>query len=221
MADEKKYGAGVPSVIIVNPDYAYYHEPDRKEDPEMEYPKSENGQLELCTTVAQSAKSQGVNAVVLSPFMMDSLDTDSFSDYALLNEWFYERVQYGTNSYATNLANKAAIDSLIVRYGTPYVMFTNVEASYLKRIQHPVWFAVSCVAVFPVIYGFIPRHEFVYDAVVLDLRNGEVVQMEDKTYKNGKEEEHNSTFYKDFFAKLKRPVKPAEKKPLAPQGLRD
>jgi hypothetical protein len=220
-ADEKKYGAGVSKVIMVNPDYSYYHEPDRKEDPEMEYTKSEEGQVDLCAAIDQVATSQGVNAIMLSPFTMDSLDTDSFSDYALLNEWFYERVQYGTNNYATNVANKAAIDSLITRYGTPYVMFTNVEASYLKRIQHPVWFAVSCVAVLPVIYGFIPRREFVYDAVVLDLRTGQVVQMEDQEYKRGHEEEHFATFYKEFFAKLKRPVKPADPKPVAPEGLRD
>jgi Zn-dependent protease with chaperone function len=220
-ADEKKYGAGVSKVIMVNPDYSYYHEPDRKDDPEMEYTQSETGQVQMCAKLDQTATAAGVDAVVLSPFMMDSLDTDSFSDYALLNEWFYERVQYGTNNYATNVANKAAIDSLIVRYGTPYVMFTNVEAYYLKRIQHPVWFAVSCVAVLPAIYGFIPRREFVYDAVVLDLRTGEVVQMEDKEYKRGKEDEHFQTFYKEFFAKLKRPVKPADAKPTRPEGLRD
>ncbi len=221
IADEKKYGAGVKKVIVVNPDYTYNHEPDRKEDPEMEYPKSESGQVDLCTIVDQTAQSEGVDAIVLSPFLMDSLDTDTFSDYALLNEWFYERVQYGTNPYAMNVANKAAIDSLIVRYGTPYVMFTNVEASYLKRIQHPVWFAISCVFVVPVVYGFIPREEFVYDAVVLDLRTGEVVQMEDKTNKRGKEQEHSVTFYKNFFNKLKKPVKPADPKPVAPEGLRD
>lgn len=220
-ADEKKYGAGVNKVLVVNPDYSYYHEPERKEDPEMEYPKSEEGQLDLCTIVDQSAQSAGVDAIVLSPFLMDSLDTDTFADYAVLNEWFYERIQYGNNNYATNVANKAAIDSLIVKYGTPYVMFTNVEASYLKRIQHPVWFAVSCVAVLPVVYAFIPRHEFVYDAVVLDLRTGQVVQMEDETYKRGKEKEHTHTFFKDFFGKLKRPVKPADPKPVAPAGLRD
>jgi Zn-dependent protease with chaperone function len=221
LADEKKYGAGVNKVMIVNPDYTYYHEPDRKKDPEMEYQKSEAGQVELCTVVSQAAKSEGVDAIVLSPFLMDSLDTDTFSDYALLNEWFYERVQYGTNAYATNLSNKAAIDSLIVRYGTPYVMFTNVEASYLKRIQHPVWFAISCVAVLPAIYGFIPREEFVYDAVVLDLRTGKVVQMDDDSKKRGKEKEHSTTFYKNFFGKLKRPVKPADPKPVPPAGLRD
>jgi hypothetical protein len=152
---------------------------------------------------------------------MDSLDTDTFSDYALLNEWFYERVQYGNSNYATNVGNKAAIDSLIVRYGTPYVMFTNVEAAYLKRIQRPVLFGITCLAVFPAIYGFIPRHSFYYDAVVLDLRTGEVVQMEDKKWKRGKEKEHTNTFFKDFFAKLKRPVKPADPKPVAPAGLRD
>lgn len=220
-ADEAKYGAGVNKVLLVNPDYSYYHEPDRKDDPKMEYTKSESGQVSMCRQLDQVAASQGVNAVVLSPFTMDSLDTDTFSDYALLNEWFYERVQYGTNNYATNVSNKAAIDSLIVRYGTPYVMFTNVEASYLKRIQHPVWFAVSCVAVLPAIYGFIPRREFVYDAVVLDLRTGKVVQMEYTSYKRGKEHEHFNTFYKDFFGRLKRPVKPADPKPTKPAGLRD
>lgn len=221
LADEKKYGAGVSKVIVVNPDYSYYHEPDRKEDPEQEYPKSEQGQLQLCTIVDQSAQSEGVNAIVLSPFLMDSLDGDTFSDYAMLNEWFYERMQYGSNAYATNLGNKAEIDSLIARYGTPYVMFTNVEASYLKRIQHPVWFAISCIAVAPIVYGFIPRHLFYYDAVVLDLRTGEVVQMEDKKHKRGKEKEHTHAFYKSFFNKLKRPVKPVEQKPVAPAGLRD
>lgn len=220
-ADEKKYGSGVNKVMVVNPDYSYYHEPDRKEDPEMEFPKSEAGQLNLCQVVDQTAQSEGVDAIILSPFLMDSLDTDTFSDYALLNEWFYERVQYGTNPYATNVSNKAAIDSLIVRYGTPYVMFTNVEASYLKRIQHPVWFAVSCLFVVPVVYGFIPRREFIYDAVVLDLRTGEVVQMDDETRRHGKETEHTQVFYKKFFNKLKRPVKPEDPKPVAPAGLRD
>lgn len=220
-ADEKKYGAGVSKVIVVNPDYTYNHEPDRKEDPEMEYPKSEQGQIDLCSQVDQSAASAGVDAIVLSPFMMDSMDTDSFADYALLNEWFYERLEYGSNKYATNVANKEAIDSLIVRYGTPYVMFTNVEASYLKRIQRPVLFAVSCLTIVPIVYACIPRHEFTYDAVVLDMRTGEVVQMEDETYKKGKEKEHTSKFFKEFFEKLKRPVKPAEKGPEAPGGLRD
>jgi len=221
LADEKKYGAGVSKVIVVNPDYSYYHEPDRKDDPEQEYPKSEQGQLQLCTIVDQAAQSEGVNAIVLSPFLMDSLDGDTFSDYAMLNEWFFERMQYGTSAYATNLGNKAEIDSLIARYGTPYVMFTNVEASYLKRVQHPVWFAISCVAVVPIIYAFIPRHVFYYDAVVLDLRTGEVVQMEDKKKKRGKEKEHTHAFYKAFFNKLKRPLRPAEQKPVAPAGLRD
>lgn len=217
-ADEVKYGSGVNKVMIVNPDYSYYHEPDRKEDPEMEYQHSEQGQIELCSTVQQAAQSSGVNAVVLSPFLMDSLDCDTFADYALLNEWFFERLQYGNSNYATNVANKSAIDSLIQRYGTPYVMFTNVEASYLKRIQHPVWFAISCVAVLPVAYAFIPRREYAYDAVVLDLRTGKVVQMESEDYKHGKEKEHTHKFFKDFFQKLKRPVKPT---PKAPEGLRD
>lgn len=221
LADEKKYGAGINKVIVVNPDYTYNHEPDRKEDPEQEYPKSETGQMQLCSTVEETAKSEGVNAIVLSPFLMDSLDGDTFSDYAMLNEWFYERMEYGTNNYVTNLANKAEIDSLIARYGTPYLMLTNVEASYLKRVQHPVWFAISCVAIVPIVYAFIPRHKFIYDAVVLDLRTGAVVQMEDKKLKRGKEKEHTSTFFKSFFNKLKRPLKPVESKPVAPAGLRD
>ncbi len=220
-ADEKKYGAGVKKIIVINPEYSYYHEPDRKEDPEQEYPKSEQGQIDLCTIVDQSAQAEGVDAIMLSPFSMDSLDTDTFSDYALLNEWFFERLQYGTSNYVTNLSNKAAIDSLIVRYGTPYVMFTGVEAAYLKRVQHPVWFGITCLAVIPVVYAFIPRREFLYDAVVLDLRTGKVVQMEDKKIKRGKEVEHTSGFYKNFFAKLKRPVKPADPIPVPPAGLRD
>lgn len=219
--EEKKYGAGVNSVIVVNPEYEYYHEPKRREQEKMEYSKSEQGQLNLCTEVDNAAAQEGVNAVVLSPFMMDSLDTDSFADYALLNEWFYERAQYGSNKYATNLSNKAEIDSLIKRYGTPYVMFTGVEAAYLKRVQRPVLFAITCIAVIPVVYAFIPRREFRYDAIVMDLRTGEVVQNESEKEKRGKEAEHTSDFFREFFKKLKKPVKPADPKPVAPAGLRD
>jgi len=219
--DNKKYGAGVNSVIVVNPEYEYYHEPERKERPVMQYGKSEQGQINLCTDISQAANQEGVKTVVLSPFKMDSMDTDSFADYALLNEWFYERAQYGSNKYATNLSNKAEIDSLIKRYGTPFVMFTGVEASYLKRVQRPVLYAITCVAVLPVIYAFIPRREFYYDAVVLDLRTGEVVQTESEKEKRGKEKEHTSDFFREFFNKLKKPVKPADPKPVAPAGLRD
>jgi hypothetical protein len=219
--DEKKYGAGVNSVIVVNPEYEYYHEPKRKESEKMEYSKSEQGQLNLCNEVDKAAAQEGVNAVVLSPFMMDSMDTDSFADYALLNEWFYERAQYGSNKYATNLSNKAEIDSLIKRYGTPYVMFTGVEAAYLKRVQRPVLYAITCIAVVPIVYAFIPRREFRYDAVVMDLRTGEVVQNESEKEKRGKEAEHTSDFFREFFNKLKKPVKPADPKPVAPAGLRD
>jgi hypothetical protein len=219
--DNKKYGAGVNSVIVVNPEYEYYHEPERKERPVMQYGKSEQGQINLCSDISQAANQEGVKTVVLSPFKMDSLDTDSFADYALLNEWFYERAQYGSSKYATNLSNKAEIDSLIKRYGTPYVMFTGVEASYLKRVQRPVLYAITCVAVLPVIYAFIPRREFYYDAVVLDLRTGEVVQTESEKEKRGKETDHTADFFKEFFNKLKKPVKPADPKPVAPAGLRD
>ena len=210
-AEEKEnenYGLGIQKVIVVSPDYEMYRQLDRKEQSEQDYTVSENGQSNLGTTVKKEATAAGMDCVMLSAFSMDSLDGDAFSDLAILNEWFYERMQHGSGGYATTMNNQAQVDSIIAKYGTRYVMFTGVEAEYKKKIQHPFWFGVSCLAVVPAIRAFIPRNYVTYDAAVLDLKTGEVISIKHEFRKKGKEWENTSSFYNRLFTKMHKTKKP-------------
>ena len=69
-------------------------------------------------------------------------------------------------------------------------MFTIVESETLKKIQHPFWFAVTCVAVIPAIRVFIPRHSTSYDNVIFDLKTGKVISIDHVRKKKGKEWEN-------------------------------
>jgi Zn-dependent protease with chaperone function len=207
-ADEATYGMGIGKVIVVNPDYEKYAQKDRRDDPDQDYTLSEEGQANLGAVINTQAKNAGVECVMLNPFMMDSLDGDTFADLAILNEWFYERLQHGSKDYVTTMNDQAQIDSVIRKYGTRYVMFTMVESDTYKKIQRPFWFAVSCIAVIPAVRAFIPRQTVSYDNVVLDLKTGKVVSIDHQRKKKGKENENTNAFYKKLFEKMHRPKKP-------------
>jgi hypothetical protein len=213
--ENANYGAGIQKIIVVGPDYEYYQQEKRKQQSEQNYMASEQGQKNLGTTIKSEAATAGVECVMLSPFAMDSLDGDSFADLAVLNEWFYERIQHGTGGYTTTMNNQAQVDSVIAKYGTRYVMFTGVEVEYRKKIQRPFWFGVSCLAVVPVIRAFIPRNNMSYDAVVLDLKTGEVISIRHSTKLKGKEAANTQEFYKNLFDKMHKMKKPkADGKPV-------
>jgi Zn-dependent protease with chaperone function len=202
------YGFGIQKIIVVSPDYERYTQLVRKQQSEQDYMTSEQGQKSLGTTIKTEAAAAGVDCVLLSAFSMDSLDGDAFGDLAMLNEWFYERIQHGSGGYAKTMNNQAQIDSIIAKYGTRYVMFTGVEVEYRKRIQRPFWFGVSCLAVVPVIRAFIPRNNMSYDACVLDLKTGEVITIRHTTKLKGKEAENTQEFYKRLFDKMHKVKKP-------------
>jgi Zn-dependent protease with chaperone function len=207
-AEEANYGSGIQKIIVASPDYEEYEQLKRGEESEQNYTKSEQGQKDLSATISTEAKNAGVDCIMMSPFRMDSLAGDTFSDLAALNEWFYERIQHGTGGFATTINNQAQIDSIIQHYGTRYVMFTILETEYKKKIQHPFWFGVSCLVVVPAVRAFIPQHYYTYDIAVLDLKTGEVISTEHVRKKKGKEAEANTAVYKKVFGKLKLPKKP-------------
>lgn len=206
--DALAYGYGVSKVIVVGPDYEYYRQLERRGDPEQDYTASEDGQQQLSNVIVSEATAAGVECVLLSPFAMDSLDGDTFADLALLNQWFFERVQHGSHNYASTVHNQAEIDSIINRYGTRYVMFTMVESAKYRKIQRPVLYALSCIAVVPVVRAFIPRNTMSYDAAVLDLKTGEVIATDHERKRKGKEVDNTPAFYKEIFQKMKRPKRP-------------
>ncbi len=213
--ENENYGFGIQKVIVVSPDYEMYNQLKRKQQSEQDFTISEKGQQNLGTTIKTQAAATGLDLVMLSAFGMDSLDGDTFSDLAILNEWFYERMQHGSGGFATTLNNQPQVDSIITKYGTRYVMFTGVETEYRKKIQHPFWFGVTCLAIVPAIRGFIPRNNMTYDVAVLDLKTGEVITV-DHAFKNrGKESENTSSFYSKLFVKMHKIKKPkADGKPV-------
>jgi Zn-dependent protease with chaperone function len=206
--EDESYGMGIQKVIVVSPDYELYRQLNRNEQSEQNYTESETGQTNLGNTIKKEATAAGLDCVMLSPFAMDSLDGDAYTDLATLNEWFYERMQHGSGGYATTMNNQAQVDSLIAKYGTRYVMFTGVETEYKKKIQHPFLFGISCVAVVPVIRAFIPRNYMTYDAAVLDLKTGEVVSIRHEFMRKGKESENTEKFYNKLFSKMHKEKKP-------------
>ncbi|HET6992138.1 MAG TPA: hypothetical protein VFJ43_12475, partial [Bacteroidia bacterium] len=206
--EDAQYGLGIQKIIVVSPDYEEYDQLKRHEESEQNYAKSEQGQNNLSSAISLEAKNAGVDCIMMSPFKMDSLAGDTFTDLAALNEWFYERMQHGSGGYATTINNQSQVDSIIRRYGTRYVMFTMLETEYRKKIQNPVWFGISCIAVFPVIKAFIPSHYYTYDIAVLDLKTGEVISVEHIRKKKGKEIEATSSVYKKLFGKMHLPKKP-------------
>lgn len=213
-AEEKKaaeYGYGITKVIIAGPDYSEFRQLKRKEDAEQDFAASEDGQARMTADLRRYAGEAGVSAVVLNPFTMDSLSGDTFADLALINEWFYEKMGHGSHGFARNVCNQAEIDSLIKKYGTQYVMFTSVEVNYLKRIQHPFWFGVSCLAVVPAVRAFIPRNRMYYDYAIVDLKTGKVVDVENKRVAKGKSKSNTDDFYRKLFSKMKKPKAPEDK----------
>ncbi|MDQ3109413.1 MAG: M48 family metallopeptidase [Bacteroidota bacterium] len=213
--ENESYGEGIQKIIVVGPDYEMYQQLERKQQSEQNFMISETGQENLGNTIKAEATGVGMDCILLSAFSMDSLDGDSYADLATLNEWFYERIQHGSGGYATTMNNQAQVDSLIAKYGTRYVMFTGVQVEYRKRIQHPFWFGVSCLVVVPVIRAFIPRNNMSYDAVVMDLKTGEVISLNHRTFLKGKEAENTSEFYKNLFDKMHKVKKPkADGKPV-------
>lgn len=206
--EEEKYGFGISKILVVSPDYEKYVQLERGKETEQNFAASEEGQKTIGNLVYNEGKNAGVDCIVMNPFKMDSLAGDTFSDLATLNEWFYERLQHGSGGFATTINNQAQIDSIISKYGTPYVMFTLVESEYRKKIQHPFWFGVSCMLVVPAIRAFIPRHSTTIDVAILDLKTGEVIVVEHMRKTTGKEIDNTTEYYKNLFEKMSHRKKP-------------
>lgn len=204
---EENSGYGIDRIIVVGPDFEEYRQLDRNEDPDQDYTASEEGQIRMSSVISTEAKNAGVEAIVLNPMTMDSTSDDAFSDMATLNEWFFEKMQHGSHDFAWTVNNQAQADSIMKKYHTRYVMFTTVETNYFKKIQHPFWFGVSCIAVVPAIRAFIPRHKYYYDSAILDLKTGEVIEVRHEKVKRGKEKDTTQAFYKKVFSKMKKPVR--------------
>lgn len=208
----KSYGYGITKLIISGPDFSEYNQLKRKEEPEQDYAASEIGQTGMTHLLKTEANKSGVQTIVLNPFTMDSLAGDTFADLALINEWFFEKMGHGSHDYALNVSNQTQIDSLIKKYGTQYVMLTTMEVYHYKKIQHPFWFGVSCLAVVPAIRAFIPRNQMYFDVAVVDIKTGEVILTDHQKVKKGKTPEVSSEFYKKLFDKMNKPKPPVEKK---------
>lgn len=204
--DEANSGYGINRILIVGPGFEEYRQNDRNEDPDQDYAASEVGSSRLSTVIKTEAQNAGVEAIVLNPFAMDSLASDSFADIATLNEWFFEKMQHGSHGYAWTVNNQSETDSIMKKYNTRYVMFTTVETNYYKKIQHPFWFGVSCIAVVPAIRAFIPRNRYYYDSAILDLKTGKVIEVRHEKIKHGKEKDKTSAFFKEVFQKMKKPA---------------
>ncbi|MBI3509338.1 MAG: M48 family metalloprotease [Bacteroidetes bacterium] len=220
-ADEKLYGYGINRVIVAGPDFEEYHQKDRDDDPEQDFTLSENGQTNMTNVINTAATDNGVQAVVLNPFTMDSVNGDQFDDLAMLNEWFYEKLEHGDNNYAWTVNNQAQADSISKKYNTRYVMFTAVETNYYKRIQHPFWYGVSCLAIVPAVRAFIPRNKYYYDVALLDLKTGEVIYVDHQAETKGKEKEVTANYYNKLFAKMVKPKKPVEKKKTSEEAEKE
>lgn len=202
---EENSGFEIDKVLIVAPEYEKYNQKKRgKREIEQDFKASEDGVLELCTVIRSAASAQGVQATILSPFEMDSLDTDSFADMATLNEWFFERLRHGNNRYTQTLNNKKETDSIAQKYNVRYIMFTANESSKRKRIQRPVLYTVTCVIFPPALYKlFIPQVRYQYEVAVLDLKTGEVVYVDYSMKRKGKEKDQTEKYYNELFKKLK------------------
>jgi beta-barrel assembly-enhancing protease len=219
-AEEEKFGYGVDKILIISPEYAEYDQKKRREETEQNYVNSETGQTGMVQTIKTTATQEGVQTVVLNPTTMGPNSGDSLADYAMLNEWFYEKMMHGSHSYAQTVSNQAEIDSIIAKYGTRYIMFTSVEISHYKKIQRPVLFGISCLFVVPAVRAFIPRQYYTYDTAILDLKTGEVVKVDRKTEKKGKAETKTNEYYQKLFKKMHKPKKPKEEK-AKPAGPND
>lgn len=216
---EEESGYEIDKVLVIAPEYESYKQNKRKaRELDQNYPDSELGQVEIGRLIQKTAKDQGVQTIVLSPFTMDSIGSDSFVDMAMLNEWFYERMRHGNNRYTLTLNNKRESDSIASKYGVRYIMFSSAETRKYKRIQRPVLYTVTCVIFPPALYRlFIPRINYQYESVVLDLKTGELIYLESMYKGKGNEKEKASDYYTKFFKKLKakkiaKPV-PTEKEP--------
>ncbi|MCU0434098.1 MAG: M48 family metalloprotease [Bacteroidia bacterium] len=213
---EKENGYGVDKVLVICPEYETYRQKTRKQrELDQDYAASENGQVTLCSVIRRQAAAQGVQTTILSPFEMDSLDTDSFAAMATLNEWFFERLRHGNNRYTMTLNNKRETDSIAALYNVRYIMFTAVETAKRKRIQRPVLYTVTCVIFPPALYKlFIPQVRYQFEAAVLDLKTGEVIYVDYDVKRKGKEKEQTDKYFGELFKKLKAPKLP---KPAPPK----
>lgn len=210
--ESEKYGWDIKKIIVISPDYMHYVQPKPRKESKQNYTKSEQGQKELSNAISTAAKNAGVGCIMLSPFTMGAQEENIYPDLAALNEWFYERMQHGSNGYSTTLNNQAQIDAIIKKYDTRYIMFTLLESEYRKKIQHPFWYAISCVAIVPIRKIFIPIHYYTYDYVSLDLKTGTVIEMKHEKIKKGKEVDATAEFYKTTFEKMILPKKQIEEK---------
>jgi Zn-dependent protease with chaperone function len=211
VVNDDQYGYGIDRIIIAGPDYEMYRENKRGEDPDQDYTQSEIGAANLTTVLANEASAAGVQTVIMNPYTMNTMTGDTFSDLATINEWFYERIQHGSHPYAWNISNQLEADSIASKYHTRYVMFTSVEATYYKKIEHPVWYGISCVTVVPLVKLFIPQRKYVYDVAILDLKTGEVIDVDNRRFHKGKENDRTSQFYSDLFKMMKKAKEPAPK----------
>jgi beta-barrel assembly-enhancing protease len=198
-------GYEIDKLLVICPEYETYQQKKRKErELNQDYAASELGQVSLCGVIRREASAEGVQTIVLSPFEMDSLDTDSFAAMATLNEWFFERLRHGNNRYTMTLNNKRETDSIAALYNVRYIMFTAVESATRKRIQRPVLYTVTCVIFPPALYKlFIPQVRYQFESAVLDLKTGEVVYYDYETKRKGKEKEQTNKYYNKLFKKLK------------------
>jgi hypothetical protein len=202
---EQESGYEIDKVLVMLPEYEYYHQEKRNShEMKQDYILSETGQIKTSQLIGDAAKNQGVQTILLSPYTMDSMACDSFTDMALLNEWFFERMRHGNNRYTLTLNNKHESDSIVKKYNVRYIMFSSVNIERYKRIQRPVLYTTVCVLFPPALYRlFIPRVSYSYESVVLDLKTGDLVYMKNLRKQKGNPLNHAATHYADFFKKLK------------------
>lgn len=111
----------VQKVVLLEPFFIKVDETKREE---IQYISSDEKQENYSKTLSDCAQKLEFEIITIDPGLLQASEVDKINDYSVINDWFDEK--FDTDKEKLKILNTDDIESVIKKYGTPYVLKTGI-----------------------------------------------------------------------------------------------
>lgn len=171
--NKKGASLGIDSVLAINP---YYLRLDaRKKDVKVKYVHSEDNQLKLRERMQKSADLAKVNLEMLDADNLNAEQSADFNEIVVIKDWLSQ--QYNLTGYLMPSLNQGAMEKLMAKHGTRYLMLSGVISIHTKKpgglIAASVLYTLGSAGLFLPYTIYLlakPNFEMLYYAILYDTK---------------------------------------------------
>ena len=192
---EKEFkGLGNNELIVMEPIVRYYTKNKVKRI------KSEKISSEINEVVDEQAKATGIHANILSRYNLSSIGTPGYNEKAVLYSYLSQFVI--SEEILPFPVDYNLINDIRENYGTPYVVFTEVEHIYRPN---SLFFPIYTTIYMPPLglglltAAFLKGHYSSFSYLVIDIDRNDVAAVEIRQYKNPVNKPILASYYYNMF----------------------